>query len=88
MSSESSPLKFPCDFPIKAMGRSEQGFTELVVEIVRKHAPLLDGEAIQVRPSSGGKWVSVTITIRATNREQLDAIYSALSAHEKVVLSL
>ncbi len=81
-------LKFPCSFPIKAMGRSEAGFDDLVVEIVRRHAPdLLEG-AVKTRPSREGKWVSVTVTIQATSKDQLDAIYQALSDHEKVVMCL
>jgi putative lipoic acid-binding regulatory protein len=83
-----SPLQFPCRFPIKAMGRAEPGFDALVVELVRRHAPELSEGAVRSRTSRGGKWVSVTVTIQATSREQLDAIYQELTRHEKVVMSL
>ncbi len=81
-------LKFPCTFPIKAMGRSEAGFDDLVVEIVRRHAPDLREGAVRTRASRRGKWVSVTVTIQATSKGQLDAIYQALTDNEKIVMCL
>jgi len=81
-------LEFPCDFPIKVMGRAEPGFDALVVELVRRHAPDLSEGAVSTRPSKGGKWVSVTVTLRAESKSQLDAIYLDLTAHEKVVMAL
>jgi putative lipoic acid-binding regulatory protein len=86
--SSESLLRFPCRFPIKAMGLAEPGFDDLVVAIVRAHAPDLHEGAVVTRPSKGGKWLSVTVTIQATSRAQLDAIYQALSDHEKVVMAL
>ena len=89
MSDSSEPLlRFPCRFPIKAMGLAEEGFDDLVVAIVREHAPDLHQGGVVTRPSKGGKWLSVTVTIQATSRAQLDAIYKALSDHEKVVMAL
>jgi len=83
-----SLLEFPCRFPIKAMGLAEPGFDDLVLTIVREHVPDLGEGAVVTRPSKGGKWVSVTVTIEATSRSQLDAIYQALSDHDKVVMAL
>jgi len=83
-----SPLRFPCTFPIKAMGKADDGFEALVVDIVRRHAPDLDVAGIALRESSGGKWLSVTVTIEATGRDQLDAIYRELSAHQRVVWAM
>jgi hypothetical protein len=85
---EETLLEFPCDFPIKVMGRAEPGFDTLVVELVRKHAPDLQQGAVSSRPSKGGKWVSVTVTLRAESKSQIDAIYLDLTAHEKVVMAL
>lgn len=81
-------LDFPCDFPIKVMGRAEPGFDSLVVELVRKHAPDLREGAVTCRSSRGGKWVSVTVLLRAESKSQIDAIYLDLTAHEKVVMAL
>lgn len=81
-------LQFPCDFPIKAMGAAADGFEAHVVEIVRHHTPDLGEAAVQSRPSSGGKYLSVTIVVRATSREQLDAIYRELTASTRVLMAL
>ncbi len=81
-------LTFPCDFPIKAMGLADSGLEALVVEIVSRHAAAVDLDDLSVRPSRGGKWVSVTVNVEAQSRDQLDAIYRELSAHELVVWAL
>jgi putative lipoic acid-binding regulatory protein len=83
-----SLLEFPCEFAIKAMGKAEPGFDTLVLELVRRHAPDLHEGAMRSRPSKGGKWVSITITLQAQSKAQLDAIYRDLSAHEKIVMAL
>ena len=81
-------LEFPCRFPIKAMGLAEADFDALVVEIVRRHVPDLKESAVKTRSSSGGKYLSVTVTIEATSKLQLDAIYQALTDNERVPMSL
>ena len=81
-------LEFPCDYLLKVMGRAEPGFDSLVVELVRRHVPDLHEGAVTSRPSKGGKWISVTVTLRAESKSQLDAIYLDLTAHEKVVMAL
>ena len=86
--SEDSPLAFPCDFPIKVMGRKQPGFAQGVTEIVRRHAPDFDAATVQMRPSRQGSYLSVTCTVRATSREQLDALYQELCDHPGVVMVL
>jgi hypothetical protein len=81
-------FSFPCSFPIKAMGRADCGLESLMIEIISRHAPGFDDTAISIRPSRGGKWISVTVTIEAHGKPQLDAIYQELSAHELVVWAL
>jgi len=81
-------LEFPCTFPIKAMGRSDSGLEAAVLEILARHAPDFDAQALEARPSSGGKWLSVTVRIEASSKAQLDAIYQELTAHELVVYAL
>jgi putative lipoic acid-binding regulatory protein len=83
-----SPLKFPCVFPIKAMGKSDCGLDLIVVEIVRRHAPDLHEGAIHCRTSGQGNYVSVTVTVNATSRAQLDAIYQDLVDCEAVLMAL
>jgi len=87
MNSE-SPLTFPCDFPIKAMGRSGADFQQLVAAIVERHAPDFDATTVRVQQSRHGRYQSVTLTVRASSRAQLDAIYRDLTRHERVVIAL
>ncbi|MCU7815213.1 MAG: DUF493 domain-containing protein [Candidatus Thiodiazotropha sp. (ex Lucinoma kastoroae)] len=81
-------LKFPCDFPIKVMGKAEPGFEAMIVELVSRHTSEVLDTAVNSRLSKEGKWVSITINLRAESKDQLDAIYLDLSAHEKVVMAL
>lgn len=88
MSEEQTVLAFPCDFPIKIMGRSQTGFAQAVTAVVRCHAPDFDPATTQMRPSRQGRYLSLTCTIRATSREQLDALYRELCDHPMVTMVL
>lgn len=70
------------------MGKRVDGFVHTIVEVVRRHAPDFDAATVEMRVSKEGNYLSVTATIRATSREQLDALYRELSSHPlvKVVL--
>lgn len=85
---DTSPLVFPTDFPIKIMGRRVDHFARDIVAVVREHAPDFDASTLELRASREGNYLSVTATVRATSREQLDALYRALTSHPlvKVVL--
>ncbi len=84
----SSSLAFPCDFPIKVMGRKGPGFAQAVLDIVLKHAPDFDAGSVEMRPSRQGTYLSVTCVVRATSREQLDALYRELCDHPSVMMAL
>jgi putative lipoic acid-binding regulatory protein len=83
-----SALQFPTDFPIKVMGRRVDRFAQTIVEIVQTHAPDFDAATLELRTSRQGNYLSVTATIRATSRAQLDALYRALSSHPLVSVVL
>ena len=68
-------IEFPCKFPIKAMGRGEDGFEALVTSIILAHADKVIDEPVKINPSSSGKFISVTVTIEAHSKAQLDKIY-------------
>lgn len=86
--SKETLLEFPCDFPIKVMGARVDGFAQAVSEVVRQHAPEFDPASMEMRPSSKGNYLSLTCTIRATSKDQLDALYRALTAHPMVKVVL
>jgi len=85
---DDSPLKFPCEFPIKAMGKSDCELDLVVVEIVRRHVPDLSEGAVYLRDSTRGNYTSVTVVVNATSRAQLDAIYQDLVDCEAVIMAL
>ena len=81
-------LEFPCAFPLKVMGEMREGFAETMVEVVRRHAPDFDATQAEMRASSGGKYLSLTCTINATSRAQLDDLYRELTSHPWVKIVL
>ena len=85
---EESALQFPCEFPIKMMGRDTPEFRLLARELVEKHAGPVVDEALQAALSRNGSFVSITITITAASQEQLDDIYRDASGHEDVLMAL
>ena len=85
---DESPLKFPCQFPIKAMGKSDCDLDIIVVDIIRKHVPDLSEGAVYNRDSAQGNYTSVTVVVNATSRAQLDAIYQDLVDCEAVIMAL
>ncbi|HVV69791.1 MAG TPA: DUF493 domain-containing protein [Gammaproteobacteria bacterium] len=83
-----SAIPFPCDFPIKVMGKADLEFQAAALAIIRKHVPTLGEAAVHERYSKGNKYLSLTVTVYATSQEQLDSIYRELSANEHVVMVL
>lgn len=81
-------LTFPCVFPIKIMGRTRDGFAQAVADVVKKHAADFDPATLEMRASKEGNWLSVTATVNATSREQLDDLYRELVAHPMVKMVL
>lgn len=86
MSEQETLLEFPCVFPIKAMGRSDSGFEAMALAIVRRHVPDFNTDSMKVVASQKGNYLSVTFTIEATSREQLDSIYSDLTACDELLM--
>jgi putative lipoic acid-binding regulatory protein len=83
-----SVLEFPCEFPIKIMGRDEATFHAAAREIIERHAGELAEDALRQAHSRKANFVSLTVTITATSQEQLDAIYRELSAHDEILVAL
>ena len=81
-------LEFPCKFPVKVMGHGADNFVSLVTGIVLSHAEMYSGEIVTTNTSSSGKYVSVTVTINARSKDQLDRIYQDLTDCEQVLVAL
>ena len=85
---EQSLITYPSDFPIKIMGPMHETFTAVIVDVVTQHDPEFHAGRLEERPSSKGNYLSLTATVRATSREQLDDLYRALSSHPMVKVVL
>ncbi|MCX7169604.1 MAG: DUF493 domain-containing protein [Proteobacteria bacterium] len=85
---DESLLQFPCDFPIKIIGVNQAGYAQAILAVILSHAPDFDPGQMEMRPSGKSNYLSLTCTVRATSKAQLDALYRALTAHPlvKVVL--
>ena len=83
-----SLIEYPSEFPIKVMGAHVDGFADAIIELARRFDPELDAARIEFRPSSAGKYLGITLMVTATSREQLDALYQALTAHPMVKVVL
>lgn len=85
---EQSLIEYPSAFPIKVMGAQAEGFVAAIAAVARQFDPAFDAATIEQRPSKGGNYLGLTITLTATSREQLDEIYRALTAHPMVKVVL
>jgi len=83
-----SLIEYPCDFPIKVMGARVDGFAEAMCQVALQFDPAFNPATLEMRPSKAGNYLSVTLTIRATSREQLDNLYRALTGHPMVKVAL
>ena len=82
-------IEFPCErYPIKVIGDAGEGFTELVIDILKRHAPDLDAGTLVQRDSRNGKYLTVQLLITATGIEQLQDINSDLRATGRVHMVL
>jgi hypothetical protein len=81
-------LEFPCDFPIKVMGKRQAGFAQAIVDIVKRHAPDYDAATLEMRASREATYLSLTLNVRAKSREQLDELYRELCDHPMVAMVL
>lgn len=86
--SKDSLIEYPSLFPIKVMGERADGLVAAITAIVRQFDPAFDANTVELRESSGGKYLGVTVTVTATSREQLDELYRTLSTHPMVKVVL
>ena len=83
-----SLIEYPCEFPLKIFGKQQDGLAQAVLEVVCKHDPGFVAASMEMRASKTARYISLTCTIRATSREQLDAVYQELCDHPMVVMVL
>ncbi len=83
-----SLIEYPCEFPLKIFGLQQPGFAQAVLEVVSKYDPGFAAASMEMRASKNARYLSLTCTIQATSREQLDAVYQALCDHPSIVMVL
>ena len=83
-----SAIEYPSAFPVKVLGLNAEGIADAMIAVARGFDPGFDASTVELRPSRGDKYLGVTLTVTATSREQLDALYRALSTHEMVKVVL
>ena len=84
----SSLIEYPCEFPLKIFGLQQGGFAQAVLEVVTKHDPGFAAASMEMRASKNARYLSLTCTVQATSREQLDALYQDLCDHPSIVMVL
>jgi len=87
-SDRDSLIEYPCSFPIKVMGAKAEGFVHAMTQIAEHFDPSFDASTVELRDSKQGNYLGITLTIKATSREQLDEIYRTLSTHPMVKIVL
>lgn len=85
---EQSLIEYPSLFPIKVMGKVHPDFAQTLTELVLQFDPEFDAATVEMRPSKNGNYIGLTFTVKATSREQLDALYRALHGHHMVSIVL
>ena len=85
---EAPKIEFPCDYPIKVMGRASADFREVIISVMKTHAPEITESSVSMRESSNGTFHSLTVTIRATGKPQIDAIFEDLKKTGRVTVVL
>jgi uncharacterized protein len=79
---------YPAPLSLRVMGEARQDFSGLVLEIVQKHIPEIDESQLKIRPSRGGKFISVMVTFRVENKEQFSMIYQELQRNDRILMIL
>ena len=88
MTSSPTLIDYPCEFPIKIMGKNEEEFTESILMIVNRHISNFDDKSVEARESKENKYLSLTCTVHVISQSQLDALYQELCDHPMVLMAL
>ncbi len=85
---EQSLITYPCLFPIKVMGANVPGYLEAMTAVATAFDPTMDSTLVEQRPSKGGKYLGLTLSVNINSRVQLDELYRTLSTHPMVKVVL
>ena len=85
---EESAIQFPCDFTLKIMGKTEGDFEAIATDIVKKHFPKTSSNHIQKKLSKDKNYLSLSVTVHAITKAELDALYQELSTTQGILMVL
>ncbi len=79
---------FPCDFPIKIMGKPDADLEKFVREALHKHVQNPASINLTVRTSKDNNYISITALFEAHSKDQLDTLYRLFTGHPAVKMVL
>ena len=88
MTSPPTLIDYPCEFPIKIMGKNKAEFTKSILMIVNRHISSFDDTSVETKVSKKNKYLSLTCTVHVVSQHQLDALYQELCDHPMVLMAL
>lgn len=81
-------FQFPGEFELTAMGPADSNLEEKIPGLLEAAGIVVLHETVSTRESSGGKFVSVKLSIRAESREQYEVAHAVLREHPEVKWTL
>mgnify|MGYP001292610129 CR=1 FL=1 len=84
----SSPMQFPCDFVIKVMGKTSDQFEDEILTLIQKHYQAVTSDNVSKRFSKDQRYTSLSISVHAQNKAELDAVYQDLTQCQSVLMAL
>lgn len=79
-------LQFPCDYPIKVVGRTSDTLRARIDAIVSTHVPDLNPSLTTERPSANGNFLAISYAVVAVSAAQVEALVTDLKAAPDVLI--
>jgi len=81
-------ITYPADMSIKAMGLNGTDFEAFIVGLVSPIIAPQKPSKTEIRESSGGKYLSITVYFKASSAAQYELVYSTLRDDARVLFTL
>ena len=86
--SRESLIDFPCQFPIKIIGKDCSIFENTVSQIMAKHDQKYSELSVKKNKSKNKNYIALTWVVNVNNQDELDNIYRDLSKDNNVLYVL
>ncbi len=81
-------MVFPCEFPLKIIGKAGTQFLMEISALIQKYFPNTPASGITTKLSEHGKYQSITAVVHALDQATLDALYQELTRHPDIQMVL